>query len=240
MSVKYLGVVVAVAASLLLPATAQEWVKRGERDRVTTYERDVPDQVLKWYRGVIRVKAPMKSVLALVLVRETFPQWVANVLEDSTLSEHNPDSSLCYIWIKGVWPTADRDVVARVTVDQDPKTLTVAVIAQETDPSLAPLRKDRVRMPKLYSGFTLRPIGPSETEVQLDAFADPGGSVPSFAANMVAKDLPGVTLMNLASLVESPGKVDLKVLESNPFAILSMKRIKLPDTATLAERSKSD
>lgn len=240
MKLKHQGVVLAIIASMLAPALAQDWVKRGERDRVALYERDEPNQILKSYRGVIRVKSSMKTVLALVLVRETFPQWVANVLEDSTLADHNPDSSLCYIWIKGVWPTADRDVVAHVTVEQDPTTLAVAVIAKQADPSLVPLRSDRVRMPKLYSGFTMRPLGPSETEVQLDAFADPGGSVPAFAANMVAKDLPSVTLSNLAKLVETPGRVDVTVLESNPFAIQAMRRIKLPDAGNNIERAKSD
>lgn len=240
MKLKHRIVVLGIVASVALPVVAQDWVKRGEQGRVTMYERVEPNQVLKSYRGVIRVKAPMKAVLALVLVRETFPQWVANVLEDSTLTEHNADASLCYIWLKGVWPTADRDVVARVTAEQDPKSLTVAVVAQEADPSLVPPKSGRVRMPKLYSGFSVRAIGLHETEVQLDAFADPGGSVPSFAANMVAKDLPSVTLSNLAALVEAPGKVDIGALETNTFAVQVMKRVKLPEFSASSERTKSD
>lgn len=219
-----------IVATQVANATGAEpnWTPRGSEQGVALFERAEPGQDFKSFRGIIRVKAPMKTVLALVLVRETFPRWVASVLEDRTLEANNDDASLCYLHIKGVWPTQDRDVVAKVSVEQDPQSLAVAVIARDTDPTLVPTYADRVRMPRFYSSFTVRPIGPNETEVQMDGIANPGGSVPAFAANMVAKDLPRDTLTNLSRLVQTPGAVDLSALESNRFAKLSMAKIKLP------------
>lgn len=218
-------------ATVALAATtahAAEWVSRGEAKGVKLYERAEPGQDFKGFRGVVKVKAPLKTVLAVILVRENFPHWFSSILEDSTLAQNNPDASLCYIWIKGVWPTKDRDVVAKVTVDQDPVTLAVSVIAQNTDPTLAPTYPDRVRMAKLYSGFVVRPLSANETEVQLDGLADPSGNIPAFAANMVAKDIPRDTLANLATLVETPGKVDLSIFETNRFSSLALKKLKFP------------
>lgn len=230
----------ALAAALLAVSVAARaqgsdpaWIERGIDDGVALYERSETVRGFKGFKGVIRINAPMKTVLALVLVRETFPKWVANMLEDSTLPENNPDASLCYMWIKGIWPTSDRDVVCKVTVSQDPKTLAVSVVAQDADPTLVPVVEGRIRMAKLYSGFTVRPLSATQTEVQLEAIADPAGDVPPFAANMVAKNMPRDTLLNLSKLAEtpegSPGAVDLSVLETNKFASLSMKKIKLPN-----------
>lgn len=229
-SIRYTLITALLASSAAFaqdPATG--WIDRGTDSGVALSERAESVRGFKGFKGVLRVNAPMKTVLALVLVRETFPKWVANMLEDSTLADGNPDGSLCYMWIKGVWPTSDRDVVCKVSVSQDPQTLAVSVVAQDTDPSLVPAVAGRVRMAKLYSGFTVRPISANLTEVQLDAIADPSGDVPAFAANLVAKGMPRDTLLNLAKLAETPGAVDLAALESNKFASLSMKKLKLPN-----------
>lgn len=227
--IRTLSFIVALAVSVLcLNAAASDWTPAGESDGVRLYARSEPDQGLKYFRGVTHINAPMKNVLAAVLVRETTPQWFHNMLEDSTLERNNPDASYCYIWIKGVWPTSDRDTVAHVTVEQDPDSLTVSVVAQSAGQDRVPLHKDRVRMPNMYSRFTIKPISADVTEVQLDGVADPGGNIPSFLTNAVASTLPAKTLSNLRERIQTPGKVDMAMLESERFAALAMQKIKLP------------
>lgn len=218
----------AISSTLCFSAVAGDWVSRGTESGVALYEKVEPGQDFHSFRGVVRVHAPMRSVLSLILVRETFPKWVAGVLEDSTLPTNNADGSLCYMWIKGTWPSDDRDVVARVTVEQDPQTLAVSVIARDADPALVPETRGRVRMRSLYSGFIVRPIGKSETEVELIGQADPGGQVPSFAANAVSRNLPRDTLSNLVGLLGDGSKVDTSALATNRFASLAMQKIRLP------------
>lgn len=221
-----LGLVVTVLSAV---AHASEWQPAGESDGVKLYARSEPNQGLKYFRGVTRVNVPMKNVLAVVLVRETTPEWFHNMLEDSTLTDNNPDASYCYIWIKGIWPTSDRDTVAHVTVEQDPGTLAVSVVARSAQQERVPPVPGRVRMLNLYTRFTITPISAEVTEVQLDGVADPGGHIPTFATNAVASTLPAKTLANLRRRLLTPGKVDLSVLESVRFAALSMQKIKLPD-----------
>jgi hypothetical protein len=208
-------------------AQAADWQPTKEIDGVQIYAKNDPNEGLKSFKGVIRVKATMKQALAAVLVRESFPEWVYNMLEDKTLSADNADQSYCYMWIKGVWPTSDRDTVARVTVEQDPKTLAVSVVAKSTEQNRVPLYKDRVRMTNMYSGFTVVPVSATETEVQLEGVADPAGSIPNFVTNMVAGELPAKTLTALKARLEA-GKVDVGVLATVPFAQLAMQKIKLP------------
>lgn len=214
-------------ASASFAVRAQDWQPNGESNGVQLYSQSKPGESLQYFKGVVRVKASMKQVLAAVLVRETFHEWVYNMLEDKTLTTDNADQSFCYIWIKGVWPTSDRDTVARVTVEQDPKTLAVSVVAKSAEQHRVPLRKDRVRMNNMSSGFTVIPVSSTETEVQLEGVADPAGSIPSFLTNMVASDLPAKTLSALKARLES-GKVDVSALETIPFAQLSMQKIKVP------------
>lgn len=214
-------------ASVSTFGRAADWQPTKETDGVQLYAKNDSNEGLKSFKGVIRIKATMKQALAAVLVRESFHEWVFNMLEDRTLPTDNADQSYCYIWIKGVWPTSDRDTVARVTVEQDPKTLAVAVVAKSTEQNRVALQKDRVRMTNMYSGFTVIPISATETEVQLEGVADPAGNIPNFVTNMVAGDLPAKTLTALKARLEA-GRVDVSVLDTVPFAQLSMQKIKLP------------
>jgi START domain len=223
-----LPVLLALTTALTsLSSWAQDWQPTKEVDGVQLFAKSDPNEGLKSFKGVIRIKATMKQALAAVLVRETFHDWVYNMLEDRTLSSDNADQSYCYMWIKGVWPTSDRDTVAKVSVDQDPKTLAVSVVARSAEQNRVPQQKDRVRMTNMYSGFTVVPISATETEVQLEGVADPAGSIPNFVTNMVAGDLPAKTLSALKARLES-GKVDVKALETVPFAQIAMQKIKLP------------
>lgn len=220
------------------PCFAQEpeWQPTKVEDGVQLFAKKEVDEgktPLKTFKGVVKVKASMKQVLALVLVRETFSSWVYNMLEDRTLTEDNADQSYCYMVIKGQWPTSDRDTVARVTVKQDPKSLDVTVFADSrgVDQKRVPEQEGRIRMTNMYSGFTVRPVSSTETIVELEGFADPAGTIPSFLTNKVASTLPAKTLSALKAKVES-GQFDVKALETVPFAQISMKKIVLPQQTT--------
>lgn len=225
LSITSIAVAVAIASSACMAA---DWVPKDKVDGVQLYAKQSDENPsFQSFKGVVKVNASMKQVLAAVLVRETFPEWVFNMKEDRTLTEDNADQSYCYMWIKGVWPTDDRDAVARVTVNQDPQTLAVKVVAQSAEQNRVPPQKGRVRMAYLYSGFTVIPVSADVTEVQLEGYADPAGNIPTFLTNKVASDLPAKTLAALKARLEA-GKVDVGALETVPFAKLSMQKIKLP------------
>lgn len=219
-----------IASHLLfaLPAQAQEWVSSGESDGIRLYTKVEPGRTYSSFRATVRVKASMKQVLAVLLERERFPEWFDQMREDITLENDNPDYSYCYIRMKGIWPAADRDVVARVTVTQDPDTSAVSITARSTEPERVPLRKDRVRMPYMYSVLKALPISATETEVEIEGTGDLAGNVPSFVADIVTSTMPRKSLTNIRRKLESPSGVDLSVLDRVPFAVLSMQKIKLP------------
>lgn len=208
-----------------------DWQPTKVEEGVQLYAAKNTDDRLQTFRGVVKVKGSMKQVLALVLVRETFPGWVHNMLEDRTLTVDNADQSYCYMVIKGQWPTSDRDAVARVTAHQDPKTLSVSVYADARKVAdhdkRVPLQDGRVRMTNMYSGFTVKPVSANETIVELEGYADPEGSIPTILVDKVSSTLPAKTLSALKAKVES-GQVDISNLDKVPFAQLAMKKITLP------------
>lgn len=209
-------------------ASAAEWKSAGEVQGVQLYTRPGQGHNFNDYRGVVHINAPLKNVLAMVLVRESTPGWFHNMRQAVTLKDNNPESDLAYYWIKGVWPTADRDAVVRAKVEQDPSTLTVSVTITSVDPGLVPAKPDRVRMQNLNTLFTIKPIAPTETEVTLEGSGNPGGSVPAVIANQFVLDIPKYSLINLRKRAENLNKSDWDAFEANQFANLSMAKLKLP------------
>ena len=69
-----------------------------------------------------------------------------------------------------------------------------------SDP-LKPQVKGVVRLPKLIGHYKLTRVGPKKTLVEYQVEADPGGSLPDWIVERVAKDMPYQTLAHLRDRV---------------------------------------
>jgi hypothetical protein len=201
-----------LAAWLMLPTLAQaqaqaqaqaaEWQLVSHAPGLTLYTRAVDGQDLKDFRGVLRVQASMRQVVHMLVDADNMPQWFFNMQEARLLEINGPDKSFLYFVIKGLWPVSDRDAVVRLHVQQDARTLVLQLVATAAPEHYPPMR-NRVRMPRLLASWTITPLSAHRTEVRFDGHADPGGSIPVWMANLVAEELPRVTLRNLRQRLES-------------------------------------
>lgn len=186
----------------LPPAWAADWEVVSHEAALTLYTRSVSGQDLKDFRGVLRVRAPMREVVRALVDVDAMPQWFFNMQEARLLDINGPDKSHLYFVIKGFWPVSDRDAVVQLHVSQDPKTLVLSLTGTAA-PDYYPPMRNRVRIPRLLSGWTVTPLSATETEVRLDGHADPGGHIPLWVANLVVVQLPKVSLHNLRLRLES-------------------------------------
>jgi hypothetical protein len=162
------------------------------------------------------------SLLPFVLNRDTYTTWWHNLVAVKTLS----NKSQAYWHGHAPWPVQDRDFITQDTVSQDPKTLAVtyAMLAIASDE--VPVQPKRVRMTTMSSRLTLMPVSDSSCLVTFNIAASPGGAIPLWAANLIAKETPVQSLVNLKKLIESGAAVPPVPLGS--FAEDAMKKIKLP------------
>jgi hypothetical protein len=90
-----------------------------------------------------------------------------------------------------VW---DRDVVLDSQWTTSPDGRLVTLTFMNTDPSLVPLPQKTVRMPHLSGFYRFWKLEPELTKVVYQVEATPGGSIPTWLAKRVARDLPWKTL----------------------------------------------
>lgn len=216
--------------SFAVSSHADQWVRsEASGDGIELYTKAIPGNNFKNFKGEVTINAPMKTVLAVLMVRDTYTKWWYNMLQVTTLEKDNPGHSLAYYWIKGVWPTADRDAVVNNEVSQDPQTLKVVFHSRSADPNLMPAFDSRVRLKDVDTIIQVEPVSPSQTKVVIEGSGNPGGTVPSWIANNFILDTPRESLKNLRKLVEDKDHpVDLGVLSTDLFAKLHMSEIRLP------------
>lgn len=219
-----LGIV--LSATLTYSAQATDWKLASQQHGVQVYTQTVAGQDLKNFRAVMTVNAPMQQVVATLMNGDQMPEWFYNVLQSKPI-ETSVAGSYRYLWIKSPWPATDRDAVVKVNLSQDPKTLQLSVFATAA-PTLMPLHPDRVRIPRMQSGWTITPLGKSRTQIQLDGNADPGGRIPVVVANIVVSMMPRITMRQLKARVEAGNQADLAFLKNSRYAKEMLADIRYP------------
>lgn len=202
MTMRRVLVVFLLLCSALANATA-EWDFAGESHGIKVWTRTIPGAPLKDFRGVMDVDMPLDAVIAAVSDVPTYPEWFFQMREARIVEGATMENVRVYFVIGGIWPVSDRDAVIRASVTQDPATLAVHMLA-DAEPGFLPKVAGRVRMPAMHSGWTLTPLSPTRTRVELIGNADPGGLIPLWLANSVVTMMPKETLKRLRVQMQAP------------------------------------
>lgn len=218
-------VLLAVSAPVF---AAAPWELASDRDGIRVYTQHVPGQDMKNFRGVVRVQASMRQVLAALVDSEAMPEWFFHLREARMLEIGGAQGAYMYLWLRGIWPVSDRDAVIRLHLHQQPDTLALHMDA-EAAPAYMPPMRDRVRIPRLRSGWVVTPLGPALTEIRLDGNADPGGRIPVWIANTVVTLMPRDTLHKLRARLHTPGKVSTARLSNDPRVAKLLAGVTFPE-----------
>ncbi len=189
--------------SLQAAADVPAWEQVGDSHGIRIWTRMIPGAPLKDFRGVMEVEKPLAVVVAAVTDIKAYPQWFFQMRESRLVEGKSLDDAYVYFMIGGLWPVSDRDAVVKASAVQDPTTLTVTMNADGA-PDRLPKVDGRVRMPAMHSGWRLRPLSATRTEIELIGNADPGGLIPLWMSNSVVQLMPKETLKRLRIQLERP------------------------------------
>jgi hypothetical protein len=219
---------------LLAPSFARAdsavWALDGDSNGITIYTRKQPGNLYKDFKGVMQIDAPMKQVVGTLADVRTMHEWFFLLHEARFIQGQADGDTYIYMALDGIWPVSARDVVAHITVRQDPATYVIHVDVDSRDGILPP-QPGHVRMPRMTSSWTLRPISPTKTAIELEGHGDPGGWIPLSFANMVIATVPRQTMEKMRSYVMKANYTDPEKLyaQSPPLRELG-KRLVFPDS----------
>jgi hypothetical protein len=179
------------------------WEQVSDKDGIVVQRRSVSGSKLKEFLGRGVVDAPIGRVLAVIRDANRRAEWMPSC-GDSHLVEEDvaARTQVAYHRTKAPWPVADRDSINRAEMIVEPQKHQVYLPFEAIPSTKVPPVKGVVRMPSMRGHWTLRPVdGGRKTDAEYQVFANPGGLLPDWLANLASKTLPRETIAGLRKQV---------------------------------------
>lgn len=174
-------------ALLAAPAAAGEWAQFVDEDGVAGYVRAVEGSRVLEVRSVVVVDARIEVVGAVLRDVTGLKRPGSSCTEARILRMPDRDHYTFYVAYAVPFPFHDRDVVVSAANRYDLEHgRVVASLRAVTDPA-APAVADRVRIEEFEAQFVVEYLTRERTGVVYTSRVDPGGNIPAFLANRVAR-----------------------------------------------------
>lgn len=205
------------------------WEQVSNKEGILVERRSVEGSNLKEFLGRGVIEAPIARVLAVIRDANRRAEWMP-ACADSHLVEEDLTSrvQIAYHRTKAPWPVSDRDSVNRAEMLVEPAKHRVYLPFVAIAHPKVPPQKGAVRMPVLRGHWILVPVdGGRATEAEYQVFANPGGSLPNWLANLASKTLPRETIAGLRRQVKRAEYPAFEALiASSPEARLLLANVK--------------
>jgi len=197
------------------PAQTQEaeWTLEKEKNGISLYLRDFPGSKIPEFKGVIRVKSSMASIVALLLDIESCTEWIHQCGDSFLIEVINPKEQYVY-QINKLPFVKDRDIILRATLDHfnNGKLVVIRLEAQtkqcrdlvsDVNQSVCKNinRKKYVRVVDSSGSYQLKQVNDQEITITWQQHIDPGGRLPKWLIRSQLLDIPMHTLNNLRDMV---------------------------------------
>jgi len=193
-----LGAALPLRADGPAPST---WKQVDDDDGIRTWQMSVPGQEVPSFRGQAVIDASADAIRHVIEDVARHPEWMEHCVDAKLIAQTSSDTSIIYNRTGAPWPVWDRDAVLSTRFAWDAAHKVLTLTFENTDPKRAAVPDRTVRMPRLIGFYRMEVLGPQQTRVTYQVQADVGGSLPTWLAKRVAKDMPYNTLDRLRARV---------------------------------------
>jgi len=184
----------------LLPflGSAQNWELKKEGSGIKVYTKEVASSDLDAFKAISTLNVSIEAIVKCLKDADKFCEWMPNC-EMAELLKLNGLNQYHYLETNTPFPLDNRDCYYHFEYQTTSNGIKVIIKGL---PSYKPVKNGLVRIPSVEGFWLLEKLGPNKTRITYQLQADPGGSIPSWIANMGSIDLPFDTLKNLQAHLE--------------------------------------
>lgn len=204
---KLQGQCLQVLALMLLSFSlvAAEWRLEKDEDGIQVFTRIVDGSDYRAFRGETIINAELNQLMAVLDDTEGFVHWMFKCKSPKLLYKASLLDRYQYLINDFPWPAADRELILRNEISQDPisRITTVKLTGVDVDAlpvkakEAMPSNTDAVRVEEIQGFFELSPLSDTQTKVVFQLHLNPVGSLPSGLVNAMIVDNPFETLKAL-------------------------------------------
>lgn len=182
------------------------WKQVDDDDGIKVWRLEIPGRELPGFRGETIISAPAERIVAVLKQVERHTQWMHRCSASEIIERFNEEHVVIYNRTDTPWPVWDRDAILDTffTHSADGKLITLSF--KNTDPKLRSVPAKVIRMPRLEGSYRMWKLDRDRTKVVYQVEVDIGGSVPTFIAERVARDMPYETLSRLRARVSGTSR----------------------------------
>lgn len=192
-----------MAASVSAAADqAMDWELARQEQGIRVFTRPVAGSDIREFRGETEIDAGLNTLMAVLDDTRAFRHWMYNCKAASLVYKPSLLERYQYLLNDFPWPAADRDMLLRNLISQDPDTRIVTVALQavplnavpESHRATVPRTDDVRRVERLQGFFELTPLSDSRSKVVFQLHLDPAGQLPASLVNALIVENPFETL----------------------------------------------
>jgi hypothetical protein len=183
-----------------VPAHATDWELVYKAENLSVQRRDYESSELDEIKGIVRLKATLNAIMALLKDAKFNRDWVYRSGGASILQDYGYPQAYVYGVVDAPFPMRDRDTVVRFDYQQDPVTKEITITITNF-PDFIPPKAAYIRVPIIGGFWRLKPEKDGWVEVTYQVYGDPGGWIPTWIANRAAIVSVQNTLRNMISAV---------------------------------------
>ncbi|MBE3668445.1 hypothetical protein BOO24_02515 [Vibrio navarrensis] len=177
-----------------LASPERGWTFDSADNGITIHFREQSD-------GLVEVKAQMFTpttyggFLRLLQNTAKVPEWVDNVSDSVVVKQISPSENIVYTQFSAPWPAKDRDMLtySKFRIDAEGFRLEISDAPQ----AILPPQADYIRITSVHAVWRLKKLTDGHTHIEYTVFADPGGALPNWLINKLAKESARTTFENL-------------------------------------------
>lgn len=169
----------------LLAEPFAHWQFDSNSNGISIYSREHSD-------GLVEIRAQMFTTtsygafLALLEDSSNVPNWIANVSSSKVLKQLSTTENIVYTQFAAPWPATNRDMVtySKYTIDDIAFTLSI----KDAPLSTFPKQEGYLRIHSVTATWVLQKLTNGLTVIEYTAFANPGGELPNWLINKLARE----------------------------------------------------
>lgn len=179
----------------------QEWELKKDKEGIQVYNGKAPDSKFKVVKVTCVINASISQLAAVLLTPNRQPEWVIATKSSTLLKTLEPSRIYYYTEITFPWPVSNRDLVAEMSITQNPVTKNLTIRANKID-HILPKKEGKVRIPFSQAIWEVTPIAIDKIKIDYTIRLDPGGEVPAWLVNLFTINGPFETFQKLKKIIQ--------------------------------------
>ena len=186
----------------VIPVIAQqEWVLKKDKEGIQVFNGKAADSKFKIIRVTCVLDASISQLAAVLLATSRQPEWVIATKSSTLLKTLESSRIYYYTEIELPWPVSNRDMVAEMSITQNPVTKNLTIRANNIN-HIFPEKKGKVRIPFSQAVWEVTPIAKDKIKIDYSIKLDPGGGIPAWLVNLFTTNGPFETFQKLKIIIQ--------------------------------------